>query len=62
MFALVSAKCLRGSLLSGHTVLLLLLLSLELLALLFFDPGTQFSGNEKKLRYAIQKSTKIKVE
>jgi len=31
------------------------------LLLLFFDPGTQFSGNEK-LRYAIQKSTKIKLE
>jgi len=28
----------------------------------FFDPGTQFPGNEKKLRYAIQKSTKIKLE
>jgi len=27
----------------------------------FFDPGTQFPGNEK-LRYAIQKSTKIKLE
>jgi len=29
--------------------------------LLFFDPDTQFPGNEK-IRYAIQKSTKIKLE
>jgi len=29
--------------------------------LLLFDPGTQFPENEK-LRYAIQKSTKIKLE
>jgi len=33
-----------------------------LLLLLLFDPGTQFPENEKKLRYAIQKSTKIKLE
>ena len=32
-----------------------------LLLLLFFDPGTQFLGNEK-LHYAIQKSTKIKLD
>jgi len=38
--------------------ILLLLLSLGSLALLFFDPGTQFPGNEKKLRYAIQKKYK----
>jgi len=27
----------------------------------YFDPGTQFPGNEK-IRYAIQTSTKIKLE
>jgi len=31
------------------------------LFIIFFDPGTQFPGNEK-LRYAIQKSTKTKLE
>jgi len=29
---------------------------------LFFDRGTQFPENEKKLRYAIQKNTNIKLE
>ena len=29
--------------------------------IIFFDPGTQFPGNEK-LRYAVQKSAKIKLE
>jgi len=28
----------------------------------FLNPGTQFPGNKKTLRYAIQKSTKIKLE
>jgi len=32
----------------------LLLLLLLLFFILFFDPGTQFPGNEKKLRYAMQ--------
>jgi len=34
---------------------------LLLIIIIIFDPGTQFPGNEK-LRYAIQKSTKIKLE
>jgi len=29
--------------------------------IIIIDPGTQFLGNEK-IRYAIQKSTKIKLE
>ena len=33
-------------------------IQIRLLLLLFFDPGTQFPGNEKKLRYAIQKVQK----
>ena len=33
-----------------------------LLILLFFYPGTQFPRKEKKLRYSIQQSTKIKLE
>jgi len=33
-----------------------------IILLLFFDLGTQFPRNEKKLRYAIQQSTKIKLE
>jgi len=37
-------------------------LDIIVLLLLFCDPGTQFPGNEKKLRYAIQKRTKIKLE
>jgi len=30
--------------------------------IIIFYPGTQFPGHEKKFRYAIQKSTKIKLE
>jgi len=29
--------------------------------IIFFYSGTQFPGNEKKLRYAIQKITKMKL-
>ena len=32
--------------------------AIHICLLLFFDPGTQFLGNEKKLRYAIQKKYK----
>jgi len=32
-----------------------------IIIIIIFDPGTQFPGNEK-IRYAIQKSTKIKLE
>jgi len=34
---------------------------LLLLLLLFLTPGIQFTGNEK-IRYAVQKSTNIKLE
>jgi len=42
--------------------LLLFLLMLLLLLLLFFDPGTQFPGNEKNYAMQYKKSTKIKLE
>jgi len=50
------AAALSAAATGRHAVSCILLLSL-----LLFDPGTQFPGNEK-IRYAIQKSTKIKPE
>jgi len=34
----------------------------NLFIIIIFNPGTEFPGNGKKLRYAIQKSAKIKLE
>jgi len=45
----------------GHGLRTLLQCLGRLLLLLFFNFGTQFPGNEK-LRYVIQKSTKMKLE
>ena len=40
----------------------IVVIRLIIIFIFYFDPCTQFPGNEKKLRYAMQKSTKIKLE
>jgi len=43
-------------------IIIFLIPQVLLLFYFYFYPDTRFPGNRKKLRYAIQKSTKIKLE